>query len=660
MNDITLVLMPFSPLEHPSIALGLLKSALLKHSFKTMDYYANIMFAEEIGLKNYQFFSACVSDLLISEWLFSKKAFPQFQAGDDVYLERVLALSVIDKDTLLSIRNTVDSFIDRMAESVLREKPKIVGCSSIFQQHCASLAILRRIHELDPGIITILGGANCEGSMGSVTHSAFPWVDYVVSGEGDVVLPELCEKVMSKGRNIGIDEMPGGVIGPCHRSIKDRDGLLTTIRVDDVENLPIPDYEGYFDALDKSAIKDFINPGLLVETSRGCWWGQKHPCTFCSLNGKSNRFRTKSPAHIIEEFSYLSEKYHCNSIEAVDNIMDMKFFETLLPELSKSDKKYNIIFETKSNLKKEQVKQLASAGVRWIQAGIESLHDGVLKLLNKGNNAAVNIQLLKWTMEYGVNVIWNLLVKVPGESDAWYTEMSEWLPLIYHLQPPNIAPIRLDRFSRYFNSPEQYGLKLEPYWAYSYVYPLAPHQMKDFAYFFENPSVPVDERPGLNMVISKVAEWQSLHFSFDERLKQSKLSDNCPVLEMRNDNGRLLIHDTRPCAVNSDIILEGNEKKVYELCESSKTMEALILLNSHLSPDSLPKDVEKAVEYLVNNKLLLNINNRFLSLAVNEVKNKMPKVLDYPGGVVSGGRVAQKKDVDPFDMSIEALLNLKR
>ena len=43
-----------------------------------------------------------------------------------------------------------------------------------------SLALLRRVKELDPSVVTMLGGANCEAEMGWAAIRAFPWVDFVV------------------------------------------------------------------------------------------------------------------------------------------------------------------------------------------------------------------------------------------------------------------------------------------------------------------------------------------------------------------------------------------------------------------------------------------------------------------------------------------------
>ncbi len=317
--------MPFGSLERPSIALGLLKSILRDHGIESSVHYANFLFSEKIGLRSYNFFSNYSSELLIGEWVFSKKAFPDFEVDSTPYLNYCREVHI--KEGVLQRARTASSpFVDELAEIILSENPKIVGCSSVFQQHCASLAILRRIKELKPDVVTIMGGANCEGIMGIVTHREFNWVDYVVSGEADIVFPQLCKLIFENDGDIPVANLPEGVLGPRHREINMRVDDLGSVRVENIENLPVPDYDEYFQAWEKSSYKRQILSGLLVETSRGCWWGQKKPCSFCSLTGKTNTYRLKSSKRTQEELAFLSKKYNLKKIELVDNIFSIKYF----------------------------------------------------------------------------------------------------------------------------------------------------------------------------------------------------------------------------------------------------------------------------------------------------------------------------------------------
>src|ERR1044072_6822673 len=117
------------------------------------------------------------TDHLLGEWCFATRLFPNTEASDEEYLNLVLEVRCSGfpaeleerKDHMRWVRRQCAAFVDWLAEDIVAKKPKIVGCSSVFQQHCASLALLKRIHALSPDTILLMGGANCEGEMGMET-----------------------------------------------------------------------------------------------------------------------------------------------------------------------------------------------------------------------------------------------------------------------------------------------------------------------------------------------------------------------------------------------------------------------------------------------------------------------------------------------------------
>ena len=109
---------------------------------------------------------------LIGEWLFSYCLFQDKAPSVDSYLkylEETGFSGILPSDDLLSMRISASNFIDQLAVNILRLNPKIVSCSSTFQQHVPSLALLKRLKSLRPSLITVMGGANCESVMGLTT-----------------------------------------------------------------------------------------------------------------------------------------------------------------------------------------------------------------------------------------------------------------------------------------------------------------------------------------------------------------------------------------------------------------------------------------------------------------------------------------------------------
>jgi hypothetical protein len=87
--DVCLVSMPVAEIQRPSLAIGILKAALAGRGVRTGVLYANILFAEEIGLLVYHMFGATGAVSLIGEWAFSRAAFPDADLDPAPYLRNI-------------------------------------------------------------------------------------------------------------------------------------------------------------------------------------------------------------------------------------------------------------------------------------------------------------------------------------------------------------------------------------------------------------------------------------------------------------------------------------------------------------------------------------------------------------------------------------------
>ncbi|MDW9823491.1 RiPP maturation radical SAM C-methyltransferase [Sinorhizobium meliloti] len=641
---IVLVNMPMSAIQRPSLALGLLKSVLTRAGLRSKTMYANISFLEYAGLANYDLLERSPSPL--AEWLFAGIAFPDRKADDDAFLERYLKgdprhpdKGMAERANILELRSLIGGFIDWISNKILEQRPAIVGCTSTFAQHVPSLALLRRLSERSPGLVTLMGGANCESVMGRTTHASFPWVDYVVSGEADALIGPLCRNILNHGKDIPPANLPFGVFGPTHRKtgypVTSTGDLVPRAVVENMHDLPLPDFSDYFAELDRSLYADRVYPGLPLEFSRGCWWGQRSHCKFCGLNGGSMTYRQKPAEQAAEEMIEMSARYGLSRIEAVDNILATDYIEKALPRLTALPDKLAIFFEVKANLKRHEVDKLAAGGVRWIQPGIESLDTRPLKLMGKGTTSAQNVQLLKWCRQYGVWVIWSILWGFPGESDAWYAEMAQLLPLLHHLQPPvGVVPLRYHRFSPYHRAAEQHGLKLRPAAAYRYVYPLSEPDLANLVYSFEDSedsdvaaysaALDANRRPGLDAVVKGVEAW-----------KEARLNPTEPMLSMRDSGDETIVEDTRPIAVEREHRVKGLAREIL-LAADEGTPEAR--LRGRLSTANvMQSEIDGVIADMIARKLIVRLDARLVGLALWNPHTPMPPPTAFPGGYFDKG-----------------------
>ena len=632
-SEVLLVNMPYATVTRPSIALGLLKAALLEKGIASEVLYANLLFAEIVGLDAYLVIDDTHTDQLVGEWTFSRAAFEDGAPDEGDYFTelKLRQLEHPPQQAVAMIRRMRDAappFIDNLAERVLHRRPRIVGCSSCYQQHCASLALLRSLKSADPTIVTVLGGSDCDGEMAAANLLAFPWLDYVVSGEAESVFPELCADILADSR------APRELPGVLSRRV-DSGRVPARATVPSLEDSPLPDYVDYFDQLAASPIHGRVSPGLPVEGSRGCWWGALHHCTFCGLNDESLSYRAKSSEKLLREIHALCDRFDVRKVVTMDNILAVDHLKRLLPSLAADKGGFSFFWETKANLKREHVRLLSEAGIGWIQPGIESLHDEILSLLDKGTNAATNVQLLKWAREYGIHTSWNFLVSVPGQRDEWYREMVRWLPLLWHLQPPQgVSPICFDRFSPYFERAAHFGLSLQPASAYRSVYPLPLGVLRELAYFYELerddwglPSSP------LGYVTQAQRELEQLVADWRARFR----SPNPPRLLVDDDGRSLHFFDSRPRAKTSHYSVAGLAREVFLACDSARGVESLTReLGSRES-------VVAALTELSRCGVVVELGGRFVSLALR-ASPRLPPKAEFPGGYVQESNPGSHRD----------------
>ena len=172
---------------------------------------------------------------------------------------------------------------------------------------------------------------------------------------------------------------------------------------------------------------------------------------------------------------------------AVDNILDMRYFDTVLRELAERPRPPRLFYETKANLTKDQLRLLARAGVRGIQPGIESLSTPILRLMDKGVSGLQNVRAAEVVRGGRDAAGVEHPVRLPGRGAGRVPADGRAGALADAPQPPaGGGRLRLDRFSPYFDEAEANGLvNVRPSDAYRHVYPFAPAALDRLAYYFD-------------------------------------------------------------------------------------------------------------------------------------------------------------------------------
>lgn len=603
---VALVCMPWAALERPSIQIGLLAAIARSHGHTAETFHLNLEFAHDLGaiageLARWQYDTLSSQRHVSGDWFFAAAAFDDDAPPATLLLEHALAERRAQRDDtdelvahLMKVReHLVPAYLDRMVELTDWSRFDVVGFSSTFQQTAAAIALARRIKARWPHVITLFGGANFDSPMGREWVRGCSTIDVAIQGEADVSFPRFLDAVSAGQDPIGIP----GVITRREDDAAD----VPPMPVESIDRNPIPDYREYFERMQTLRLIPHHHLGIPYESARGCWWGAKRHCTFCGLNGETMAFRSKPPATVLDELANQALEHRVLRFEAVDNIMEVDYLETLLPALAARNRPFSLFYELKADLDRQQIQLLAEAGVDRVQPGIESLDSRVLGLMRKGTRAVWNVNFLRWSRYYGISVAWNVLWGFPGERADDVGRHAASLSLLHHLEPPGAASrIWLERFSPLFRERvDSSGGRVTPERSYSLTFP-EHFDLDELAYFFEyefDDALPDDAYAPL---AAAVDEWR-------------RAADEAPRSLLVDDlDDHLVIRDRRGQAPETVHVVDGLAAAVHRQVMERWATPAQIA--DALGED--PTEVTTAVEDLVRRRLLFPDGKLVLALAL--------------------------------------------
>jgi len=490
--SVVLVSMPWHPPAEPSLGLGILKSCLTRAGVTSWVHHASSALLGYLTLDTHIFLARCLG---INEFLFTANLDPVVDDDQLKELVHQVTANLVAGgpqhpryrsvpeicDLILTLREEViPAFLKRTAEQVLARKPDLVGLTCMFDQTIASAALARTLKDMDSGLSVVLGGYALEGPPGNTVAAALPFIDWVVQGDGEEAIVMLAEAT--------IDRTPQAKRPPR--------GIIRSPKVN-LTMSPIPDYDDWFAGLETLRSEHKVQvktSSLLVESSRGCWWGATKHCVFCGIDEETLRYRQKPPEQVIGMLRELRGRYGKEIVlRFSDYIFPKANYETLLPALAKESPKFKLWGEIKANQPVERVEAFAEAGFTGMQPGIESFSSAVLKSMDKGVRAIDNVALLVHGYENRVIIEYNFLYGLPDDQPEDYRAMIAKIPLLYHLTPPvSRTETIITRFAPLQASPERFLIPARPrhYRSYDLIFSQrflksAGLDMDNYCYYFE-------------------------------------------------------------------------------------------------------------------------------------------------------------------------------
>lgn len=590
-----LISMPWALCNRPSIQLGTLKAFLQGNDedVQVTALHPFLGLAKVLGPPLYQEIS---SRVWLCEGLYAGLLFPGQREVLRPFLARELkacpSAAVPDPDALWE---KLAAHLRNWLAGQDWSRFDLLGFSVCFNQLLASLHAAQEIKALRPDLPVVFGGSSCLAEMGRSLLRTFPWLDYVVHGEGELPLLGLCRVLAGRDSNL-----PPQVL--TRQQATEDTALPAGCQLAGLAGLPVPDYDDYFAELGREFAAATFLPELPVEFSRGCWWGR---CVFCNLNLQWRGYRSKSAEQMAREVASLAGTHACLDFSFTDNVLPQGRAEDFFAAMASSAKDVRFFAEIRMSQRGSTLRTFRRGGLVRVQAGIEALSQGLLARMAKGATVIENLALMKESLELGIRLDGNLITEFPLSTPEEVAETLVNLDFVLPFTPLTTASFFLGQGCGVAQRPADYGIRA-----------LVPHAHNRKLF-------PPDILQGLTLligdyrgdrrvqralwrpVLAKVQAWQDFH---RQRRAPAHLA---PALSLRDGGDFLIIRQELPGRTLHHR-LRGLSRRIYLACAGIRDLAELQALFPGLDQGRL----QAFLDELTAKRLLFAQTTRYLALAV--------------------------------------------
>jgi len=368
----------------------------------------------------------------------------------DLSYKLFMSSEVLDAvyDTQVNVYRDVFEHI--LKPAIIAEQPDVIGISIVLRQQLfSSMTFCAMIKEQFPDIHVTIGGNTVTRFRDVLpsTPKLFALFDSAIVYEGETALLRLLEGIANGAE---LSHVP-------NLMFKDESGIHvnTETFAENMGALPPPDFDGL--PMEKYFVPEPILPYL---ATRGCYWGR---CEFCDHGeGYTAGYRTKKDWQIIEELTFLKQKYQTRHFHFTDESYPPALFRKVTRQLVES--KLDIAWTThirfeKSLLDDEVWQDAQDAGCKYLHMGYESGSERVLQLMDKATTTEIIQRSLELSSRHGV---WNHVMGFFGFPGETYEEAKFSTQFLEdnrdHVHSIGFGTFDLSKHTPAAKNPEKFGI----------------------------------------------------------------------------------------------------------------------------------------------------------------------------------------------------------
>ena len=312
-------------------------------------------------------------------------------------------------DVAILDNNLLELSEQQLSKRIKGENPDLVGISLDCIRLYPSLAIANSVKTIfQDQVPVVMGGPHVNVRYGRVIQ--YPDVDFVVYGEGEYTMLELCEAIAKNKpkdsiRGLGFKANGKIRINPPRPLIENLDELPFPA----LHLVPVTKYPR------KGEFCGNIPIGQ-VSTSRGCPFN----CAFCSNTYVWGRkYRYRSAENVLEEIKIHVEKYGAKGIYFREDCLTInrKRVINICEGIKKEGLDIKLDCESRvDTVDRELLKNMREAGCENIWFGVESGNQKTLDMMNKGITLEQTRKAFELCKEVGIKTGASIMLGIPYET----------------------------------------------------------------------------------------------------------------------------------------------------------------------------------------------------------------------------------------------------